>query len=622
MGLGSALNVVVSGLRFNQAQTQVIAGNVANADTPGYTRKTVTGQDLVNPSGHTTGVNANQIQRELDLATQQLYWQNVPGGVYANHVADITARLDTLLGAPGDPTSLDAVYNTFTSALQNLATSPEDFTLRSSVLSDAQVMAQRLNTVSEGIQDIRDEQEAGIANTVNRINELLGELQDLNTEIVALSTLPGAGPGMLDDRDRLLEELATLIDIKVTERPDQTVSVHTTSGYTLFDILPAQLTFDGSGVTHPGGVYDPDPNVRGVGTVAITTIGGSSIDLIEQGAIGSGLLAAQIQARDDILVEAQSQMDTLAEALSLALSNETVSGTAQTVGVQDGFDLDLTNLKAGNVATLDYTLSGTPTTISFVRVESASSLPLDNNVTANPDDTVVGIDFSGGFASVVTQIQTALGGSFTVSDQGGNVLRVLDDGAAATIDISSFSASVTNDAFVDQGTGIPFFVDGTSGKLYTGELDNQAQKTGFSSRIQVNQALIDNPDGLVIYQSSPQTSAGDNTRPTALFERLTDVQQQFSAGVGFGSEAVPYTGTISGFMSQVVAHRASEAQVAERFAEGQTIVVNNLQERLYESAKVDIDQELALLVEVQNAYAANARVLQVIEEMFDALIRA
>ncbi len=622
MGLSAALSSALTGLQYNQKQTQVISGNVANAGTPGYTRKTISSQESLDGSGNVTGVRATEIQRQLDLEVQRQVRESLPGASYAELTADVTARLDTLFGAPGNPNSLDGLYNEFTNSLQGLSTSPEDYSLRTATLTDAQVLTQKINSVSDGIQDLRTEQENGIANTVNRINELLEQIQDLNQQAVAFANTGGAGPGALDDRDRAIDELATLIDIQVRERPDQSITIQTTTGYTLFDVSPARLAFDGAGSLSAGSVYDPNPSLSGVGTVQLVTISGSSVDLIAQGAIGSGLLAAQIDARDTVLVEAQNQIDTFAESLSLALSNETVAGTAVSVAPADGFDLDLTRLQAGNAFTLEYTNSGTPATVSFVRVDDPTTLPLDNSATANPNDTVVGLDFSAGFASVVTQIQTALGGSFTVSDQGGNVVRILDDGAAATIDIQSLDASVTNTGLNDQGIGLPLFTDGATNLIYTGELDNQPQKTGFAGRINVNQDLLNNPDALVVYQTTPTvTPAGDTTRPAALYERLVSTERDFSAGVGFGSVTRPYNGTVSGFLTQTVSYRANEAQLAEQFSEGQTIVLNNLQERLAESSAVNIDQELSILIEVQTAYAANARVVQVIEEMLDALLR-
>ena len=195
MGLTSALHSAVSGLSFNQRQTQVVAGNVSNAGTPGYTRKVITASTTLGGSGNVNGVRADQVQRQLDLEVQRLVRENLPGAEFANLTADVTARLDSLFGAPGDPSSLDALYNEFTRALQDLAATPEDFSVRSGTLSDAQILAQRINSVSDGVQNLRTEQETNISDTVNRINTLLGQVEDLNQQIIALSGSTNAGPG-------------------------------------------------------------------------------------------------------------------------------------------------------------------------------------------------------------------------------------------------------------------------------------------------------------------------------------------------------------------------------------------------------------------------------------------
>jgi flagellar hook-associated protein 1 FlgK len=156
----------------------------------------------------------------------------------------------------------------------------------------------------------------------------------------------------------------------------------------------------------------------GVGTVILSSAG-QPIDLFENGAIRSGTIAAYRDLRDTILPQAQTQLDALAEYLALTLSSEPVAGAAASGGGADGFDVDLAGLLAGNPVSLDYEEmpAGTARRVTFVRVDDAASLPLPNLATADSSDTVVGIDFSGGMASVVAQIQ-ALGGAFTVKPSG------------------------------------------------------------------------------------------------------------------------------------------------------------------------------------------------------------
>src|SRR5260221_10864451 len=150
-----------------------------------------------------------------------------------------------------------------------------------------------------------------------------------------------------------------------------------------------------------------------------------------------------------ILRQAQGQFDEVANALVLSVSNRTISGTAVTSGAQSGFDLDLSVLKTGNSISLAYTdnTTSTPHKVTIVRVDDPSTLPLKNSLTADPNDQVIGIDFSGGMASVATQLNTALGSANLSFSASGSTLRVLDDGAPNLSDVNSFDASVTTDTF-------------------------------------------------------------------------------------------------------------------------------------------------------------------------------
>ena len=75
---------------------------------------------------------------------------------------------------------------------------------------------------------------------------------------------------------------------------------------------------------------------------------GGDVDLIASNAIRSGEIAAYLEMRDQVLVQAQTQLDEIAAAMARALSDRTVDGTAVTSGAQSGFDVDLGSLLDGN----------------------------------------------------------------------------------------------------------------------------------------------------------------------------------------------------------------------------------------------------------------------------------
>ncbi len=108
----------------------------------------------------------------------------------------------------------------------------------------------------------------------------------------------------------------------------------------------------------------------------------------------SGEIAAYIEMRDEVLVQAQAQLDELAATMASALSDVTIPGAAAaTSGAQAGFDVDTANLLNGNKINLTYTdNTGQQRNVTIVRVDDPSALPLSNDATASPNDTVIGVN--------------------------------------------------------------------------------------------------------------------------------------------------------------------------------------------------------------------------------------
>jgi flagellar hook-associated protein 1 FlgK len=83
----------------------------------------------------------------------------------------------------------------------------------------------------------------------------------------------------------------------------------------------------------------------------------------------------------------------------------------------------------------------------------------------------------------------------------------------------------------------------------------------------------------------------------------------------------PFTGSIQSFMRQVISQQGAAAAGAANLKSGQDVVFNALQQRLDAGAGVNIDEEMANLLSLQNSYAANAHVLSVVKDMLDTLLR-
>ena len=216
------------------------------------------------------------------------------------------------------------------------------------------------------------------------------------------------------------------------------------------------------GTITPNSLWNANPSLRGVGTITLIPPAGAPVDLIQNHAIRSGTIAAYLQMRDQDLVQAQNQLDALAAGMAQALSDKTTAGAPVSSPPQNGFSVDVGNLSAGNTVTINYTdtATSTPHTITLVRVDDPSALPLSNTATATANDTVFGIDFSGGMGSVVTQINAALTGTGMTASNSGTVLQILDDGAANTVDVNSMSATATVTSLTGGSAELPLFTDG------------------------------------------------------------------------------------------------------------------------------------------------------------------
>jgi flagellar hook-associated protein 1 FlgK len=617
MGLTQALRTSLSGLNATQTSIGIVAGNIANANTAGYVAQTAT-QVAVTSGNAGDSVRISQISRVLDQFVQTQLRSESSGGAYADLKANFYTQLQQIYGQPGTTTTLDSTFNDFTSAVQALSTSPNSAAAQSQAVSSAQALAQQLNNATTGIQTLRSQADQGIANDVQVINNALKQISNINGQLVGGNKDDTTAATLENQRDQYIDQVAKLMDVRVTQNTDNTVSVFTGSGAQLVSTQASQLQFSATGTITPTTQYNTDPSKSGLSTIMLVSPSGGTTDLVANGEIRSGELAGYLNMRDSVLVQAQTQVDAIAAGMSTALSDTTTAGTAVTSGTQNGFTADIANLSAGNTINISYAdASNVQHTVTVMRVDDPTALPLSNSLTTDPNDTVVGVSFGGGYGSVATQLNAALSATgLQFSNPSGSTLRVLDSGPG-TITVNSVSTTTTATSFTGS-TALPLFVDGN--KTYTGAVTGTgAESVGYAGRIAVNAALIADPSKLVTYQ--PSTAAGDATRPNYIYDQLVNASLQYSPSTGIGGRASPYSGTLSDYMSQMVSMQSLAANAATNLKTGQDIVVSALQTRFNSTSAVNIDTEMSNLLSLQNSYGANARVMSTVKAMLDALMQ-
>ncbi len=489
------------------------------------------------------------------------------------------------------------------------------------MLNAAQALAQQLNATTSGIQTLRSNAEQDMSVSVTQANAAMPQIAQLNQKLQSLSAQDPAAATLMDQRDTAIDQLSKLMDIRaVTDSTNQT-SVFTTSGIQLVGGVQAStLTFNAQSSLTANSQWNADPGKSSVGTIMCQLPNGAKIDMIASQSINSGQIAADVQLRDKTLVQAQNQVDQMAATLASALSDATTSGTA-VAGPPSGFDTDLSNVLPGNSFNVTYTDSSNVShTITVVRVDDPTALPIPNTA-SNPNDKVIGVNFSGGLASIVSQLNTpARRSAHLTFSASGSLLRTVDDGSSAsTVNAASTTTTVTR--WRRASPQLPFFTDRAS--FYTGAITGTAsQITGLAGRIQVNAALLADPSKLTIYSTSPATPAGDTTRSDFLYDQLTSATFSYSPNTGLGATAAPFKGTLPSFLQQFVSVQSSAATTAQQVAQGQDVVVNTLQQKFNTKAGVNIDTEMTNLISLQNSYAANAHVMSVVQSMMQTLLQA
>jgi flagellar hook-associated protein 1 FlgK len=625
MGLSSALASAMSGLRANQAALSIVSSNVANSQTPGYVVQTpnqieVTTGDF-GATAMTTGVS-----RELDTYVLNQLRTETGGSGYADQMASILKQLQNVYGTPGNSGTLETALNKFTTALQALSTSSGASSAQTVALGAAQALATQLNVTTKGIQSLRSNVEQDLGNSAQAANVAMQQVADINTRLQGLSANDPSAATLMDQRDQAINTLSKYVDVRVTTDGSNQANIYTTTGIQLVGAgLASQFTFASAGALSATSLYNIDPAKSGVGAFNIVLPNGSKVDVVANSVVSSGQIAADLKLRDQTLVQAQEQIDQLAATMSSALSDKTTAGTTVS-GPPAGFDIDLAGAQPGNTATFTYTDTATNTQrqVTLVNVTDPAALPLQNATNANPMQ--IGVNFSGGMGAIAAALNTALPTSHLTfsaapSPATATTLRITDDNSGLA-KVNSASTSKTISSLTSGNPQLPLFTDGGQA-LYTGAITaSGSQMTGLAGRIAVNTQLVSDPARMSVYNTSPVTPAGDTARSDYLYSQLTSAVFSYSPSSGLGSPSQPFTGSVSNYLQQFLSVQANSATQATQLQEGQSVVVSTLQAKFNSTSSVNLDSEMSNLIQLKNAYAANAHVMSVVQSMMNTLLQA
>jgi len=316
--LNASLATALSGLIAEQGALSATTNNVANVNTPGYSREqaVLVASDpvVVDPLTFGTGVTLQNVESIRDpILESQIQQQSQAQGQFSTLASALQQSQANFTSSTGD---IGTAISNFFASINQLSTNPSDVSLRQGVLTAAGNLATSFNTTANSLTQQQSNLDLSAVQTIGQINQFTQQIAQLNGRISNLQNVGENAGTLIDQRQQAIDQLSALVDVSVIPS-DNTLTLITANGAPL---VTGQESFQLQTQTTTAGLHD---------------VYSQGVDITS--AISSGELGGTLQARDQQIPAIQSQLDTLAASLANAVN-----------GVQAG-GFDLNGIKGTNL---------------------------------------------------------------------------------------------------------------------------------------------------------------------------------------------------------------------------------------------------------------------------------
>jgi flagellar hook-associated protein 1 FlgK len=669
-GIGSLFEIAKSALATSQLALTVTGHNVANVNTPGYSRQTTVLSERPPISGRPgmvgTGVYAASIRRSVDQfvdAQVTLSRQNM-GRLSA--AKDLLSRLEMIFG-DGIAHGVAGGLTEFFGAAQDVATNPGELAARSGLLAKAQHLAFGLNQVSSDLGEERRAINFHIRQTISEINGLSRKIAELNGKIVTAELTGQNANDLRDQRQQAVNELAEKIDVTTLEHSTGAVSVFVARGQVLVD---GEVARELSAVEEPGGDGD----------VSVGYLMGGTRALSIGGLISNGRLRSLLEVRDSTIADLRRTFDRIAATLANAVNQIHRSGYGldRTTGL-DVFSMPAVSTKAelsnqgtvlaqGGILTApslltfhDYEIRFSSAT-AYAIVDRTTGLPVRGNylgtaITAPSADAPLSI-VAGSNDTLTVTVDGVASGTITLTGAA-SPGQPYTSGASLALEIQTrINADTTLQA---AGKSVTVVFDTTTNRLVL-----TSNSTTSSSSVNVTGGTARSSLGLLSglstpasgSYSGPQTfhfdgisvtvtgvpASGDELSVNSYDHAARDIAvvltDPASVAASSARNGVPANNAnmlaLAGIQHQSFAHLgpATLQEAYRRLAADFGVIVNattrefDTHEVLRDQVDamraqvsgVSLDEELVALIKFQRGFEAASRLIRVSDEMFQTLL--
>ena len=557
--LNSSLNMGQRALSINQRAMQTVGHNIANQETEGFSRQQVrSGTSAPDPTGLGGGADAQPTSRVYDKFVQRKILQENPRSEMFKSRGEFLQKIEIIFSET-EGNGLHKALNEFWNSWSQLSNQPESEPARMRVKEQSDVLASRFRGMYSQLSGLRKEINGRLVATVNKVNELGQKVAELNRQIFSYEGRQRVANDMRDARNQAIEELSALVDVNSFEDPNGRTTVIIGRDWTLVE-----------GINR----YQLDGKMKG-GELGMLNIDGVSTndnrrDLTRT--FREGEMAEMLRMRDDTIVEYQKNLDEIAFGLAGKVNKIHASGT----GINSAAEM-MKSTFGLNSAALNQPLP-------FLK-DGIFQLHL-----VDPHNEIL--------ETYEIEVQA---GKDTLPD----IVKRLNQ---TVNDPGLLQASI-------EGDGSLLLQSGTDYKFIFGEDQSSlAQVLGLNSffdtlkgaeDIQLSGHILENTNNI---STGKDLIPGDNrialeiaklqTRPTMRDETMTYDEY--------------YNGVLTGMGLKIQRNNTEQAQ--------QESMVKQFKEIRSSISSVNMDEELADMMQYQKAYEASARFINTIDKMMETVI--
>jgi flagellar hook-associated protein 1 FlgK len=311
------MGVSVSALSAAQVGLQTTGHNIANTNTPGYTRQEV---EQVNRKPNFSGVgfvgqgvNVETVKRAY---SQFLNGQVLSEQTQASMLNTYYAQIEQINNVIADPNAgISPAIQDFFSSVNNVSSTPESQPARQTMLNSAGALTSRIQSLGQRFTDVNTTVQSQIGNSVSLVNSYSKQIAELNKNIVLLQSSSSQPPNdVLDQRDRLIAELNKEIKTSIVKQNDGAYNVFIGNGQS--------LVVGGTPYTLGIAQSPVDPSKQ---DIVYNNVGGMKTTL-QQSSLQGGNLGGFLTFRDTTLANAQNSLGRVAMGLAGVINQQHTLG--------------------------------------------------------------------------------------------------------------------------------------------------------------------------------------------------------------------------------------------------------------------------------------------------------